>query len=46
MIGFSVLITSAGVELRRVRSSWAFRRRILVSASRLGLVSTLVPPLT
>jgi hypothetical protein len=40
MIGFMVAITSAGAAPRRVRSSWAFRRRIFLSASRLGMVST------
>ena len=46
MIGFMWPITSAGLAPARTRSSSAFRRRIFLSASRLGLVSTFVPPWT
>jgi hypothetical protein len=46
MIGLSVAITSMGLEPRRLRNSAAFLRRIFLSALRLGLVSTFVPPWT
>jgi hypothetical protein len=36
MIGFRVLITSAGSAPRRLRSSWASRCRIFFSAVRLA----------
>ena len=43
MIGFSRLITASVVAPRRSRSSCLSLRRIFLSASLLGLVSTFVP---